>query len=93
LAAGGGGGAAFFFFSSSICAGVGAGGAACAYNGALSFEPICAAADGASDVAAKAGVTAKAAPTAVQANKSDLIEFIVEILRMGALFVYRARLV
>jgi hypothetical protein len=49
----------------------------------LSFKSICAAADGAPRVAAEAGVTAKAAPTAVQASKSDLIEFIVKILRMG----------
>jgi hypothetical protein len=48
------------------------------------------AATGASDVAAKAGVTAKAAPMAVQASKSDLIEFIVKILRMGAGFICRA---
>lgn len=83
-AAGGGGGAAFFF-SSSICAGVsGGGGAACAIICAVSRGRACAAVNGASGAAAKAGAAAHTAPIAVQASSIDLAECMFEILRVGA---------
>ncbi|MDO8875751.1 MAG: hypothetical protein Q7V40_06550 [Pseudolabrys sp.] len=72
------------FFCASICAGVSG---AWAIMDAVSCGAFRAAANGMSGVAARAGVTAKAAPMAVQASRSDLAEFMLESLRMGAGFV------